>query len=537
MTIADAFERLAARHPDKPALIYLGTTYSYGTLSRWTGAFAASLARLGIRAGDRVMLYMPPSPQWVVAWLGTMSAGAIAVPITPIYGAREVAQIAAHSGARAIVASDVNYGYVREAVPGTSVSVVIVTSLADLLPRWKRVLGRVLNCVPRGRSPHGADVHRFRRVLAAGTGTHPPARSELAEILYTGGTTRQPKGVPITHELFLTSAAAQVAVSEPLVAPEANVIVSGAPLFHILGQTCGLATCCVTGGTLVVLPRLNLDGLLEAIRRARATTLIGVPALYRMILEHPRLDAYDLGSLRYCMSGGDVLPGEVERRWQARFGLPIFQGYGATETCGGVAMAPVTGPRRPASVGRVLPGKTIRIVAPESGDDVPAGEPGELLVSSEPMVEGYWEQPEETAAAFVLRDGRRWYRTGDVVTCDTDGFLYFVDRTADVIKHKGYRVSASEIEAALQEHPAVVASCVVGVPDVEVGERIKAFVVLKRDVKGVTGYDLIAWCRGRLAAYKTPHYVEFRDMLPRSKVGKLLRREVRNEERKRAAVG
>ncbi len=537
MTICTAFDGLATRHPDKTALVYLGTRYSYGRLRSWIDGFAASLARLGVRPGDRVLLYVPPSPQWVVAWLGTMRAGAVAVPITPIYAAAEVRQIAAHSGARAIVASDVNYGYVREAIPGTDVSAVIVTGLADLLPVWKRALGRARDRVPRGRATRGAGVHRFRDLVDRDGATDRSAAADVAEILYTGGTTRQPKGVPITHELFLASAAPQLAVSAPVVAPEDAVIVSGAPLFHILGQTCGLATCCLTGGTLVVLPRLNLDGLLDAIERARATTLIGVPALYRMILEHPRLDAYDLGSLRYCMSGGDVLPGEIGRRWHERFGLSIFQGYGATETCGGVSMVPVGEPHRLDSVGRVLASKAIRIADPETLDALPAGEAGELLVSSDPMVSAYWNQPEETKAAFLELDGRLWYRTGDILRVDTERYLDFVDRTADVIKHKGYRTSASEIEAVLQEHPAVVAACVVGVPDADVGERVKAFVVLKKDVRGITGYDLIAWCRGRLAPYKVPQYVEFRDMLPKSKVGKLLRREIRSEERKRAAIG
>jgi long-chain acyl-CoA synthetase len=538
MTIPQAFDRLAERHPAKTAVVYLGTRYSYGRLRRWSEAFAAGLQRLGVRAGDRVLLDLPNSPQWIVAWLGTLKAGAIAVPITPIYAAPEVRRIAVHAGARAVVCTDVNVGYVQEAVADTAVDAVVVTAFGDLLPLWKRVVGRALDRVPRGRIPRGGRVQRLRTLLAADDGglVPPASAADVAEILYTGGTTRGPKGVPITHGLFLGCAEEQVRISAPLVAPEDNVVLSGAPLFHVLGQTCGLAVCCVTGGTLIVLPRLNLDGLLDAVERGRATTIIGVPALYRMILEHERLDRYDLRSLRYCMSGGDVLPAEIGRRWEARFGVPILEGYGATETCGGVAMTPPGG-HRPGSVGRVLPSKVVRVVAPDTLEPVPAGEPGELLVSSEPMVRAYWEQPEETAAAFVDLDGRRWYRTGDVMAVDGDGFLSFVDRTADVIKHKGYRVSASEIEAVLQEHPAVVAACVVGVPDPDVGERIKAVVVLKKDVKGVTGYDLISWCRARLADYKVPQHVEFRDMLPKSKVGKLLRREIRGEERARAAIG
>jgi long-chain acyl-CoA synthetase len=252
-----------------------------------------------------------------------------------------------------------------------------------------------------------------------------------------------------------------------------------------------------------------------------------------MILEHDRLQQYDLSSLEYCFSGGDVLPVEIGKRWEEKFGRPIYQGYGATETCGGVAMCPVDQENPPKSVGRVVKSKQVRIVDPATLKPVPTGEPGELLVTSAHMVSKYLNKPEETRESFVELDGDKWYRTADIMSMDEDGNLYFVDRTVDTIKHKGYRVSASEIESVLQEHPAVTASCVVGVPDEKVGERIKAYVVLREDIKGITGYELTKWCRKTLVAYKVPHYIEFRDMLPKSKVGKLLRREIRNEEERR----
>jgi long-chain acyl-CoA synthetase len=321
-------------------------------------------------------------------------------------------------------------------------------------------------------------------------------------------------------------------MSSPLFAPEENVVMGNAPLFHILGQTCSLATL-LTGGSLILQPRINLDAAFDAIQRFKAKTMIGVPALYRMILEHVRLHQYDLSSLEYCFSGGDVLPVEIGKRWQEKFGRPIYQGYGATETCGGVAMCPVNQGNPPKSVGRIVKSKKVKIVDPATLEPVPTGKPGELLVSSTYMVSSYLKKPEETAASFVDLGGEKWYRTADIMSMDEDGNLYFVDRTVDTIKHKGYRVSASEIESALQEHPAVIASCVVGLPDEKVGERIKAYVVLKEDIKGITGYELIKWCRKTLVSYKVPHYIEFRDMLPKSKVGKLLRREIRSEEKRR----
>jgi long-chain acyl-CoA synthetase len=280
-------------------------------------------------------------------------------------------------------------------------------------------------------------------------------------------------------------------------------------------------------------PRINIDAAFDAIQRFKAKTMIGVPAMYRMILEHVRLEQYDLSSLEYCFSGGDVLPVEIGKRWKEMFGRPIYQGYGATETCGGVSMCPVDVENPPKSVGRIVDSKKVKIIDPASLEPSVPGEPGELLVSSTHMVSRYLNKPEETASSFVEIDGQKWYRTADIMSMDEDGNLFFVDRTVDTIKHKGYRISASEIESVLQEHNAVIASCVVGVPDEKVGERIKAYVVLKEDIKGITGYELIKWCRETLVSYKVPHYIEFRDMLPKSKVGKLLRREIRSEEERR----
>jgi len=423
--------------------------------------------------------------------------------------------------------------------PNTRIRRVIVTNMVDLLPWWKRAFGFLFDIVPRGKVTIEDDTYAFRKLLSSSGRERPggdskPDRAEWAEILYTGGTTKYPKGVPYSHELFLVSAQEQIRISEPLFQVEDNIILGNAPLFHILGQTCSLSTLLV-GGALILLPRVNLDATFEAIQRFKAKTMIGVPTLYRMILEHDRLDQYDLSSVDYWFSAGDVLPVEVGRRWRERFGKPIYQGYGATETCGGVSMCPVDRDNPPKSVGRVLKSKTIKIVDPLTLEPVEAGKEGELLVSSDPMVTSYLNKPEETSESFIELDGRKWYRTSDIMSLDQEGNLYFVDRTVDTIKHKGYRISSSEIEAVLQEHPVVVGSCVVGIEDPKVGQRIKVFVVLKEDIKGITGHDLIKWCRKRLVSYKVPQYIEFRDMLPKSKVGKLLRREIRSEEERRSS--
>ncbi len=535
--IYSVFEAVGRERADATAVIYLGTRYSYGRLRHLAERFAAGLIDLGVSPGDRVMLYIPNSVHWIVAWLGILRAGGVCVPITPIYTPHDLIYIANDCGAETILCADTNFGYVAAAMDRTSLKRVIAARMDELLPWWKRAFGYLFNVVPRGKVGLGDGVYGMGSLMARHANPDPPPLPDggdaEAEILYTGGTTKFPKGVPISHRLFLTAADEQIRASESLIPPEENVVLGNAPLFHVLGQTCGLATLLV-GGTLFTLPKINLDAALDGIARHRVRTMIGVPALYRMILEHDRLDQYDLSSVDFWFSAGDVLPEEIGHRWRERFGKPIHQGYGATETCGGVAMCPAGEENPPRSVGRIVFSKQVRIVDPAFLEPAPPGEPGELIVSSDPMVSAYLNKPEETERSFVELDGRLWYRTADVMRMDDDGHLYFVDRAVDTIKHKGYRVSASEIEAALQEHPAVTAACAVGVPDKKVGERIKAYVVLREDIKGLTGYDLIAWCRERLASYKVPGYIEFRDMLPKSKVGKLLRREIRDEERRRA---
>ena len=540
-SISSTFERVARRRGDDTAVIYLGTKYSYLKVKDLAKRFAAALADMGLRQGQRIIIYLPNSIQWVIVWLGIQRAGGVAVPITPIYTPYDLKYIANDSEAEAIICADTNFGYVTKVLPETNLKQVIVTRMADLLPWWKRCFGYLFDVIPKGKIAYHKDTYSLRKILSDyrnGKSDLPEPMQEgspVVEILFTGGTTRYPKGVPINQALFLTCAEENIRMSEPIFPAEKNIIMGNAPLFHILGQTCGLSTLLV-GGTLMLQPRVNLDATLESIERFKATTMIGVPTLYRMILDHDRLDQYDLSSVGYWYSAGDVLPVEVGKRWFEKFHKVIYQGYGATETCGGVSMCPVDIDNPPRSVGTIVASKSVKIVDSETLTSVPLGEPGELLVSSDHMVTEYINKPEETLESFIEQEGKRWYRTADIMTMDEEGHLYFVDRTVDTIKHKGYRVSASEIEAILQEHTAVIASCVVGVEDQKVGERIKAFVVLREDIKGVTGYDLIRWCRERLVSYKVPQYIEFRDMLPKSKVGKLLRREIRSEEERRAEV-
>jgi len=278
-----------------------------------------------------------------------------------------------------------------------------------------------------------------------------------------------------------------------------------------------------------LMPVPVVDAILKSIELYKVRWMLGVPALYRMILENDRLDQYDLSSLEYCYCGGDVLPMEIYRRWKEKFKIPIYQVYGSTEA-GHVAYSRIGREPKPGSIGEPLKSRECIVVDPDTLEPVSPGETGELLVSSPYTLKYYLNRPEETQKSYVEIQGKVYYRMGDFVKKDQEGDLIYVERSADIIKHKGYRVSASEVETVLQDHPKVIAACVVGVPDQKVGERIKAIVVLKEDARGVSAADLLRWCRDRLASYKVPSYIEFRDMLPKSKVGKLLRREIRQEE-------
>ncbi len=537
LNIYAAFDQISTEMAEQTAVYYLGTRFTYQKLIKLSEKFACALHNMGISRGDKIIIYIPNSIHWIVVWLGALRIGAICVPVTPIYTPHDLKYIANDCEADAIVCADTNYGYVLKVLPETSLKKVIITTLVDLLPWWKRYFGTLFNIIPKGKIALDENTFSFKKLLAKDSTTQLPEMEidgqAVAEIIYTGGTTKFPKGVPITHELFLVSSREQIKISESLFPAEKNVILGNAPLFHILGQTCSLGILLV-GGSLLVLPKVNLDAALQGISQFKVKTMIGVPTLYRMILEHERLDQYDLSSVEYWFCAGDVLPQEVGRRWLEKFGKTIYQGYGATETCGGVAMCPVGIDNPPKSVGQILPSKKVRIIDVVSLKPVEPGEPGELVVKSDPMVAAYLNKPQETEKSFLDLDGELWYRTGDILSMDSDENFYFVDRTNDIIKVKGYRVSASEIEAVLQEHPAVIESCVIGVADEKTGQRIKAYVVLKEDIKGITGYELLKWCRQTLVPYKIPQHIEFRDMLPKSKVGKLLRREIRSEEERRS---
>ncbi len=530
------FDRMSERYPNRPAVVYLGTPFSYSRLRNLSERFAGALADMGVKKGDKVMIYISNCVQWIIGFLAIQKLGAVLVPVAPIYTSFEIEYMIKDSGAETVICLDTNFCYVKEVMDKTGLKNAIVTNLVDLLPMWKRSLGVLFDKIPTGKIDRDSRVHSFRSLLK-----HSPLTSsvsldpwkDLAYILYTGGTTGFPKGVPGNH-IGMTSYVNDVTedVAAGHLKEGEDVYIAVNPLFHIMALGLCMALGLNKGNAVLLMPIPQVDAIMKTIERDKARWFLGVPALYRMILENDRLDSYDLSSLRYCYCGGDVLPAEVFNRWKERFGIPIYQVYGSTEA-GHVAYSRIEKDPKPNTIGLPLRSRQCMVVDPDTLEPVKPGETGELLVTSPYSMKEYWNKPDETKRSYIDINGQIFYRMGDFVSEDEDGQLVYMERSADVIKHKGYRVSASEVEAVLQNHPTVIGACVVGVPDKKVGERIKAIVVLKEDAKGVGGTDLIKWCREHLASYKVPGYIEFRDMLPKSKVGKLLRREIRDEERRR----
>jgi long-chain acyl-CoA synthetase len=529
---------MCEKYPDRAAIVYLGEKFSYAKLRELTKRLASALTSLDVAKGDRVVIYIPNCVQWVIAFLGIQQVGAVAVPISPIYTSYEIEYMINDSGAETIICQDTNFCYVQEIFAKTCLRNAIVTNLADLLPLWKRAVGVLFDKIPGGAVAKGKTVHPFNDLLKVPSehlNVQVDPWEDLSYILYTGGTTGFPKGVPGNH-VGMTSYVNDIMidVAGGYIEEGADTYIAVNPLFHIMAIGPFMAIGLNYGNTTILMPVPQIDAILGSIHRYRVRWLLGVPALYRMILENDRLDRYDLSSLRYCYCGGDVLPIEVYNRWKESFGIPIYQVYGSTEA-GHVTYSRLDKEPESMSVGLPLKSRACKIVDPDTLEPLPMGETGELLVTSEYTIKNYWEKPDETEKSYVEVGGKVYYRMGDYVRQDEKGEIYYVERSADIIKYKGYRISASEIEAVLQDHPTVIGACVVGIPDDRVGERIKAMVVLKEDARGVDASELIRWCRGKLASYKVPSYVEFRDMLPKSKVGKLLRREIRDEEKRRIA--
>ncbi|PZN07901.1 MAG: long-chain fatty acid--CoA ligase [Bacillota bacterium] len=531
-------ERAASTRPRHPAIHFFGRTLSYGRLNELASRFARALAILGVRPGDRVALMLPNCPQFVIAYYGALKAGAVVVSCNPLYSPRELEFQLNDAGAETIVALDLMYPTVREVRDRTPLQRVIVTRINEFMSTLLRVL-YPLKARREGSWPEigpSEPVLWLERLLRDSP-PDPPAVTvgpeDLAVLQYTGGTTGRAKGAMLTHRNLVANVlqTAEWTLRDRWHEAHQQVILGVMPFFHSYGMTTVMNLAVATQCTMVPLPRFDPDMVLKAIARYRPTMVPGVPTMYVALMNHPRFRQIDVSSIEACVSGAAPLPLEVQERFEASTGGQLVEGYGLTEASPVTHCNPPDENKRNGTIGLPLPDTDARIVDIETGTKVLGpGEVGELCIRGPQVMKGYWNRPEETARA--LRDG--WLYTGDLATMDEDGYFRIVDRKKEMIISGGYNVYPREVEEVLYEHPKVLEAAVIGVPDPYRGEIVKAFVVL-RPGETATEDEIIAFCREHLARYKVPKVVEFRSELPKTLIGKVLRRALVEEEREKRA--
>ncbi len=531
----------AQRYPHRCAFIYFGRKLTYAQFSEQAKRFAVALRRLGVAKGDRVALALPNIPQFAIAFYGILYAGAIVVSTNPLYTEREMQHQMVDSGAKVIVMLDSFYPALRAIRPQTALEHVIVTSVSDFLPPLQRLLYPLTQRKNKSseqqflRQDLAADatVHAMLSLLrSAGNGKQsslpaPAAGEDLAVLQYTGGTTGLSRGAMLTHRNLLANAM-QTFNWMPQARRGQDITLCIAPFFHAYGLTVGMNQSILGAMTMILLPRFNASEALRAIRRYRPTLFPGVPTLYIGIMRQAAGHPEYLRSIKYCISGSAPLPVQVQEDFERITGGKLVEGYGLSEASPVTHCNPLsTEQRRVGSIGLPLPDVEAAILSPGSGEPVPVGEIGEIVVKGPNIMRGYWQRDEDSKAMFI--DG--WMRTGDIGKMDANGYFYIIERAKDMIIASGFNVYPREVEEILFNHPAIEEAAVVGVADSYRGETVEAFVVLKPgfEPSDETRQSIQAFCRQFLAAYKVPRIIKFLDRLPRSSIGKVLRRELRTQ--------
>jgi long-chain acyl-CoA synthetase len=522
-SVTQAFDEATERDPGRTAVAFYGRSISYRELREAADRLANALAKLGLKKGDRIALYLVNSPQFIIAYFAALKCGATVTPISPVYTSHEVKYQLQDSGARVMICQDVLYEKVART--GVELDFVVVTNVGEYLPTLKRLLAK--------KTPvAGARVHWLQDLLKQ----HPPQppavtidpKTDIAALPYTGGTTGNPKGVILTHYNLVAAQSVGMAAF-PHLTPGKEVVLAFLPFFHIYGQVVIMLNSLCQGHLLVLFTSPDTEAIIAAMERYQATVFYGVPTLYEYLKDHKDTDKANWKRLKLIVSGADTLHESTVNGWTRRTGSKITEGYGLSETAAISHINPIDRPKT-GSFGCPVELVEAAILNAETLEFTPPGETGELVLAGPNVMAGYWNRPEDTAKAFVERNGRRWLRTGDIVRMDEEGYFHFYDRSKDLIKFKGYSIFAKDVEDVLYGHPQVKAAGVIGVSDPSVGQRIKAIVVLQGDARGKVSADEIkAYCRQSLAEYKVPHIVEFRGELPKTDVGKISRRELRDE--------
>ncbi|NHM31250.1 long-chain-fatty-acid--CoA ligase [Neobacillus terrae] len=500
-------------YPQHNALSFYGKKTTYEQLSQLVSHFASALQSRGVQKGDRVAIMLPNCPQYVISYYGVLTAGAIVTQVNPMSVERELEYILKDSGADTIVVLEALYPKVKHIQPSTSLKNIIVVSLQSAV---------------QSIEPDTS----FDAFFAESTGGARPVsidtKNDVAVLQYTGGTTGRSKGAMLTHQNILANVIQSYEFFKFDIDKGQERYLTVIPLFHVFGMTSCMNLSIYTGSESIMLPRFDLEEVLNTIKNEQPTVFPGVPTMYVAITNHPKAEEYGINSIEVCNSGSAPMPVELLREFERKTGSKILEGYGLSEASPTTHCNPTFAERKPGSVGIGMPSTEYKIVDLGKGsEEMPVGELGEVVIKGPQIMKGYWNMPEETAN--TLRDG--WLYTGDIGRVDEEGYLYIVDRKKDMIIASGYNIYPRDIEEVLYEHPAVQEAVVVGIPDKYRGEGVKAILVLKSG-KEANEDEIKDYCRQNLAAYKVPNVVEFRDHLPKTAVGKILRRALRDEELK-----
>ena len=532
-TLIDYLSQLARDHTEKPALLFKGTSMSYGTLESESNSCAAAFVTLGIQPGDRVALLLPNCPQFFVAEFGIWKAGGIVVTVNPTYTERELENALVSTGTSIVVTLTPFYQRVKGIQRGTAVRKVVATSIKEYLPPALRLLFTLFKEKQGGhRISLATDDAWLPNLVRAHRSSPRPAISvgpdDRAVILSSGGTTGTPKGVVGLHRHYVAAGRQLCEWTKPILKPWVDPIMLPLPMFHVYANVGVQPLAFVVPSPLSLVPNpRDIGDLLKTIRQVRPSFFNGIPTLYNAILNHPdvRAGKVDLRSIKLCFSGAAALMAETKRQFEHATGARIVEGYSLTEAMMACCVNPVKGPNKIGSIGLPLPDVDVRIVDAEQGDrEVPPGEVGELILRAPQLMTQYWNDPAETAT--VLRahgQGGPWLHTGDLAYMDDEGYLFLVDRKKDMLKTSGFQVWPREIEEILATHPAVREVSVAGMPDAAKGDVAWAWIVSKAE-QSTSEDDLKAYCRERLAPYKVPARIIFRKDLPKTMVGKVLRR-------------
>jgi len=539
MSVVDDFDESTEKWKDRTALVFYGRKISYKELRDHVDRFATALHDLGVKKGDRVALLLLNSPQFVIAYFGALKAGATLTAISPLYVSPEIKHQLEDSGATTIVCQDILYDNVDRA--GVKLDRVVLTGIAEYLPGLKKFMGQsMLRAVYQKMAAPPPEIferegfYQFQELIKK----YPPnppkiefnVKEDLVTLPYTGGTTGLPKGTMITHYNLVAGKHLGAKFWGDVVEEGKEIVLAYLPFYHIYGQAVVMLGSLSQGYMLVIFTTPDLDDILNAMESYKATIFYGVPSLYEYLRDYHRTDRVNWKRLKVLVSGADALLEDTAKGWEKRTGAKIHEGWGMTETSS-VGMISPYGKPKVGSFGIPISNTVGAIVDPEGTKFLPVGEIGELVVRGPQITLGYWKKPEETKKMIVEIDGEKWLRSGDLARMDEEGYFYFYDRKRDMIKYKGLAVFAREVEEVLAAHPQVKEAGVIGVPDTDVGEKVKAIVVLETEARGkVSEEDIVKYASERLAHYKVPKIVEFRGEVPKTDVGKVSRRELREED-------